>query len=166
MSTFEKKRLLWARVTALSAVGALLILGALALYIARTVSEFRAYEKQVDVIVDRLDDVSAQLSALNLTEIVTTVNGISTELKDVDISGIVTALNGVSAQLEGLNWKELAGNVSSMAVNAQESLTNAQKAMEKAMTAIDKLDIDALNKAIADLQTVVEPLAAFAAKFQ
>lgn len=61
-------------------------------------------------------------------------------------------LVGISSQLTETNWRELVKNIDEMAITAQKSL-------EQTAAAVDELDIESLNEAIADLKTVIEPLA-------
>ncbi len=70
------------------------------------------------------------------------------------MEAVLTDLEVVSQQLADA---DLAGMVQDVDKLAETS----QKGVEQAMEKLDKLDLDTLNKAIADLADVVEPLARF-----
>ena len=123
------------------------------------------YESQIVDIVDRLDRVSAQLDELDMEVAVRTVNEMTDALEAAKIAEIVDSLSDVSGQLRAVDWEKLAGNVNDLAVQAQESLVTAQEALAKASASMDQIDFEALSQAIADLKTVVEPLAKLAGRF-
>lgn len=123
------------------------------------------YETRIDAIVNRLDAVSQELSQVPIEEIAGTLHGISTELDSADIQGIIRAVRSLSDQLEAMDWEELSRQADGILLDTQESLAKAGETMEKAAQALDELDIEALNAAIADLQTVIEPLALLAGRF-
>ena len=68
------------------------------------------------------------------------------------------ALLLVLVVLSTVNWNGLSKDIGDMATQAQESLATASKA-------VDELDIETLNKAIRERQTVVEPLAKLVGRF-
>ena len=59
----------------------------------------------------------------------------------------------------------MADNINGLAVTAQESLGQVEEGLGDAIAALNTLDIEKLNKAIADVQTVIEPLAKLAGRF-
>ena len=68
------------------------------------------------------------------------------QLAELDIRGIVE------------NVETLVGNVDMLAVSAQDSL-------KQTMTKLNTIDFEALNKAIEDLSSVIQPLADFFGMF-
>ena len=68
------------------------------------------------------------------------------------VRGILTNLDGGSGQLAAVDWGQLARQLNDLAQTSQQSLAIAAGQLEK-------LDLDALNQAIRELQAVVSPLA-------
>ena len=162
MSEYEIKRLRLARITTVAVVALLLV--ALMAFASLCIVVGR-YESRVDQIVTDLETVTAQLGQLDVEHLVTTVNGLSQELEDADIQNIVATLDSLSRQLESIPWSEVADNINGLAVTAQESLGQVEESLGGAMAALNTLDIEGLNKAITDLQTVIEPMAKLAERF-
>lgn len=75
------------------------------------------------------------------------------------MQSVLGGLMQTSDQLAQLDLETMVSNVDSLAVYAQQSL---QQTMEK----LNTIDFETLNKAIADLAQVIEPLAKFVAKFK
>ena len=75
------------------------------------------------------------------------------------MDAIADDLGDISTQLVGIDWVDMSENINDMALTAEESL-------QQAMSAVDELDIETLNTAIRELQTVLEPLAAFVNNFR
>ncbi len=122
----------------------------------------RQYCVQISNIVDRMETVSAQLEELDVEKLVKTANSITDAVDAAQIEEIVTALNEISRELSEVDWNSLAGDISEVAKSAQATLSTAQKSLKD----FSELDIEALNKAISDLQDAVEPLAKFAKLFE
>ncbi len=122
----------------------------------------RQYCVQISNIVDRMETVSAQLEELDVEKLVKTANSITDAVDAAQIEEIVTALNEISRELSEVDWNSLAGDLSEVAKSAQATLSTAQKSLKD----FSELDIEALNKAISDLQDAVEPLAKFAKLFE
>ena len=162
MSEYEIKRLRLARITTVAVVALLLV--ALMAFVSVCIVVGR-YESRVDQIVTDLETVTAQLGQLDVEHLVSTVNGLSAELAEADIQNIVSTLDSLSAQLESIPWTEVADNINGLAVTAQESLGQVEEGLGDAIAALNTLDIEKLNKAIADLQTGIEPLAKLAGRF-
>ncbi len=165
MEKTEKELLLWKRVTGGAVLGILAAMLVLTVCAVRVLIQFSSYETRIDAIVNRLDAVSQELSQVPIEEIAGTLHGISTELDSADIQGIIRAVRSLSDQLEAMDWEELSRQADGILLDTQESLAKAGETMEKAAQALDELDIEALNAAIADLQTVIEPLALLAGRF-
>ena len=163
MSEYEIKRLRLARITTVAVVAilvaVLMVAAALGITLVR-------YENRIDRMVTDLERVTAQLGQLDVEHLVTTVNNLSAELEDADIENIVTTLESLSQQLESIPWAEVADNINGLAVTAQDSLGQVGDELADAMAALNSLDIDKLNKAISDLQAVIEPMASLAQRFR
>ena len=80
------------------------------------------------------------------------MDAVAAQLQSSQIEEIIEKLNTVSGSLAEVDFVGLAEDVGTLATAAQTSLAEA-------MEAIDELNIEGLNKAISDLQTIVEPLA-------
>lgn len=143
MSEYEIKRLKLARITTIAVVSILAIVLIAAAVLCITLVR---YESRVDQIVTDLETVTAQLS-------------------QADVGNMVETLESLTAQLESIPWTEVAENINGLAVTAQESLWQVEQNLGDAMDSLNSLDIEKLNKAIGDLQAVIEPLARFAGRF-
>ena len=165
MTERKNDPLFWEKLRTGLLAAILVVLLVFSVSFAVTANRLSRYESQIADIVDRLDRVSAQLDALDMEAAVRTVNEMTDALEAVKIAEIVDSLQDVSAQLRTVDWENLAGNVNDLAVQAQESLIAAQEALGKASASMDQIDFEALNQAIADLKTVVEPLAKLAGRF-
>lgn len=163
MTEYEKKRLKLARITTMAVLAMLVVLLVLAVSLWSMVY---SYETRIDRIVTDLESVTVQLAQLDVEHMVTTLNGLSQELGEADLAGIVATLDSLSRQLESIPWAEVAANINGLAVTAQESLTQVEENLAQAMESLSSLDFETLNKAITDLQAVVEPLAALAERFR
>lgn len=73
-----------------------------------------------------------------------------------EITKLSTELNGV---LEETKLAEILGNANDLIVQSGDSLTAALVNVDEALNKVEQIDIDSLNEAIKDLQSVVEPLA-------
>lgn len=72
----------------------------------------------------------------------------------VQTENVLTNLEAVTDQLAGMD-------LGSMVKNVDELVSTSQTGVEEAMEKLNSLDFDALNKAIRDLSSVVEPLSRF-----
>lgn len=162
MTEYEKKRLKLSRITAIAVILMLAVLLVLAVSLWSLVY---SYESRVDKIVTDLETVTAQLSQLDVEHMVVTLNGLSQQLGEADLTDMAATLNSLSRQLESIPWAEIAANINGLAVTGQESLTQVEENLTKAMESLNSMDFETLNKAIADLQAVVEPLAKLMDRF-
>lgn len=143
MSEYEVKRLRLARITTVAVVAILVVVLVVAAVLCITLLR---YESRVDQIVTDLEAVTAQLS-------------------QVDVGDMAASLENITRQLESIPWTEVADNINGLAVAAQESLWQVETGLSGALNSLNSLDIEKLNKAIADLQAVIEPLAKLAGRF-
>ena len=115
------------------------------------------YEPRIDDIVGRLDNVSAQLEALDVEKLVRTTNALSDSLDPERIEQIISALDEVSRTLNEVDWAALSEDLSEVAESAQERLDDAREALEK----LELVDLESLNESIKSLKDAVEPLKKF-----
>jgi len=115
------------------------------------------YEPRIDDIVGRLDNVSAQLEALDVEKLVRTTNALSDSLDPERIEQIISALDEVSRTLNEVDWAALSEDLSEVAESAQERLDDAREALEK----LELVDLESLNESIKSLKEAVEPLKKF-----
>lgn len=96
------------------------------------------------MFVPKLDTLVTQVSGFvdNAEKVVENLNTISTDLAELDLSTMMENMNGLITDVDDL-------------------ITTTREGLEDTMEKIDKIDFDALNKAIKDLADVIEPLAKF-----
>ena len=73
-----------------------------------------------------------------------------------EITVLTTELNTI---LEESQITELLNNANALIEESGDALTKALEDVDEALKTVNKIDIDTLNSAIADLQKVIEPLA-------
>lgn len=73
-----------------------------------------------------------------------------------EITVLTTELNTI---LEESQITELLNNANALIEESGDSLAKALEDVDEALKTVNKIDIDTLNSAIADLQKVIEPLA-------
>ena len=145
MTEFEKKQLRWTRITAIFTVLIFLTMLIAAVGII-------SFEQEMQHVMDTLSEVSRQLSTVDWAGVADAMDAVSTQLQSSQIEEIIEKLNTVSGSLAQVDFVGLSEDIDTLATAAQTSLTEA-------MEAIDELDIEGLNAAIHDLQTIIEPLA-------
>ena len=128
-----KKQLRLYRFIALLLVLVVLSTGITSAILVRNMQQIQTTVVKIDAIVDDLAITTGELSKVNWNE-------------------MTAELEVITKELSTVNWNGLSKDIGDMATQAQESLATASKA-------VDELDIETLNKAIQELQTVVEPLA-------
>ncbi|MBR4131442.1 MAG: hypothetical protein IKT99_00570 [Oscillospiraceae bacterium] len=134
-----KKQLRLYRLIALLLAIVVLSTGITSAILVRNMQQIQTTVVKIDAIVDDLAITTGELSKVNWNEITTDLEVVTKELSTVE-------------------WTSLSKDISDVAAQAQESLATASKA-------VDELDIETLNKAIQELQTVVEPLAKLVGRF-
>lgn len=154
-----RRQLMWTRIFALCCVAlvAVFIIFILPLVhqTKNVLTSIESYTEIVDEVTDELADitetlgvVSEELKSVDYETVIGNLTTTSDALASIDWSTIASDLTEISSQLSEIDWQKLADDIDETALTAQESLT-----------AINELDLEALNDAIIDLQTVVEPLA-------
>ena len=134
-----KKQLRLYRLIALLLAIVVLSTGITSAILVRNMQQIQTTVVKIDAIVDDLAITTGELSKVNWNEITTDLEVVTKELSTVE-------------------WSALSKDIGDVAAQAQESLATASKA-------VDELDIETLNKAIKELQTVVEPLAKLVGRF-
>ena len=134
-----KKQLRLYRLIALLLAIVVLSTGITSAILVKNMQQIQTTVVKIDAIVDDLAITTGELSKVNWNEITTDLEVVTKELSTVE-------------------WSSLSKDIGDVAAQAQESLATASKA-------VDELDIETLNKAIQELQTVVEPLAKLVGRF-
>lgn len=82
-------------------------------------------------------------------------------IEDMDsaLVAVTSLTNELSTILENTRITELLNNVNTLVEQSGDALTEALGGVNEALNTISQIDIATLNEAIADLQTVIEPLA-------
>lgn len=155
----------WEKVKAGLLLGILIVLILFAVVAGGALRTLRQYDMQVQNIITRLDRLTAQLDQLDTEGLVQTVNAVSEALGDEEVTEMLATLRELSGELNELDLAELGGDLKDLVAQAQESIAGAEETLAKAAETIDGIDIKALNAAISDLQTVIEPLAKFVGRF-
>lgn len=104
-------------------------------------------------LLPRLDALVNQAEA-----VIADVQQVSSQLAQADWEGLTSDLEEVSQQIASANLGGIARDVSQLVQSSQAGL-------EEALAKLNAIDLETLNKAIADLSTVVEPLARFVNRF-
>lgn len=104
-------------------------------------------------LIPRLNALVNQAEA-----VITDVQQVSSQLAQADWDGLTADLEEVSKQIASANLGGIAQDVSQLVQSSQTGL-------EEALGKLNAIDLETLNKAIADLSTVVEPLARFVNRF-
>lgn len=135
----NRQQVRWAKLQCLfSAVAALCCAGAL-LAIVSLIPQVTATAQQAETILNNLEQVTWQLAQAN-------------------IAGVMTDLEEVARNMAEADLGSIAGDVSALVQDSQAGLNDA-------LGKLNSLDFTTLNKAIADLAAVVEPLAKFFNRF-
>lgn len=89
-----------------------------------------------------------------VNRLIVSANGIIAEAQDMmdDANSTVKNLNEITTDLSKIDMEKLFGEVDTLVVTSQEEIENA-------MGKLDTIDFDGLNNAIADLTSVIDPLA-------
>ena len=134
-----KKQLRWLQILTVAVLALLCVVLALSLLLLRTANEAQELGAEIQAVVVRVDELTADLDARELRESIRT-------------------LERAAKAMEDLDWKKLGTRVNSSLEQADRSLRELSEAMEK-------VDFEAMQETIAALQTVIEPLSRFAARF-
>jgi hypothetical protein len=83
----------------------------------------------------------------------------------VAVLRLLPQMQTVLANLESATRQLAAADLAGMAENVDALMVTGQESLEQTMDVIETLDLEALNKAIEDLASIVEPLAKLAKMF-
>lgn len=117
-------------------------------------------EKQTEWIKKQTIIVSVIMLIVALAIVILTVQvGGILEEANTAIAEITLLTQELSTVLEESSITELLNNANALIAESGDALTQALQGVDSALDNINKIDIDTLNQAIADLQRVIEPLA-------
>lgn len=152
MQDLEKKRILLLRLCAifLALIFLLMLVGCFALF--RSYLSVSERLREADSVIRSLQNIAGQLERIDWVAFSDSVSSVTSALDEAQLAEIASQLRTVSASLASIDWEMLA-------TDASESMQLAQESLTEVMGTLDEMDIEALNQAIRDLQTVIEPLA-------
>lgn len=160
MNQAGKRNIPWLPILTGISAGILLLLLILSVGLLRIGRTLGQYEDRLDTIVTRLETATQELEELDIQGLVSTVNGLTRDLDRTEILDTIHSLHGIAEQLSQVEWEELSESVTAAAAQAKESLAGIEQTMAELEAAVDRMDIDALNKAIVDMKDAIAPLAA------
>ncbi|MBR6208550.1 MAG: hypothetical protein IKQ69_06090 [Oscillospiraceae bacterium] len=134
-----KKQLRWLQILTAAVLVLLCLALVLSVSLLRTVRDVRELGAEIQTVVARADELTADLDAQELKE-------------------SIRALERTAQAMEAIDWETLGTGMNS-------SLEQADRSLQALSEAMEKVDFEALQETITALQTVVEPLARFAARF-
>lgn len=155
-----KRKNLWLPILTGLSAGILLLLLILSIGIFRAGHTLKQYEDRLDTIVSRMETATEELEELDLQGLVATVNGLTQDMDRTEIVDTIHSLHEITDQLSQVEWAEMSESITAAAVQAKESLAGIEQTMAEMEAAVDKMDIDALNKAVTDMKDAIAPLAA------
>lgn len=136
---------------ALCCVGVLVVVLSLA-------PRINALVEQAEVVMTDVQQVSQQLAEADLGGMVADLESVAAQLAEADWDNVVSNLEQITDELAKADLAGMAQDISSLVGTAQEGI-------EEAVDKLNAIDLEALNKAIQDLQAVIEPLADFVGLF-
>ena len=126
-------------------------------------------KRELQELLERLDESNRQqakfakwqcvfslLAAVCCVGLVLVVYNLMPQVRELtgQMEVVLENLEVVTDQLAGMDLGQMVENVDALVVSSQDGV-------EQAMSKLNSIDFDALNKAIAHLSDVVEPLARF-----
>lgn len=115
----------------------------------------------------RLQCFFSFLAAVCCLLLLLTVAKIVPDIKELsgEISGIALQAESVLTNLETVTQELAAADLEGLVTDVNGLVSTSQTGVEQALDKLNAMDMDTLNKAIEDLSKVVEPLAKFAGMF-
>lgn len=115
----------------------------------------------------RLQCFFSFLAAVCCLLLLLTVAKIVPDIKELsgEITGIALQAESVLTNLETVTQELAAADLEGLVTDVNGLVSTSQTGVEQALDKLNAMDMDALNKAIEDLSKVVEPLAKFAGMF-
>ena len=116
----------------------------------------------------RIQCIFAILSALFCLLILLGVFQVLPQIQElaVQISSLSAQAETVLTNLEVVTEELAQADIAGMVTNVNSLVSSSQSGVEQALVKIEAIDIDALNKAIADLSAVISPLANLINRFR
>ena len=116
----------------------------------------------------RIQCIFAILSALFCLLILLGVFQVLPQIQElaVQISSLSAQAETVLTNLEVVTEELAQADIAGMATNVDSLVSSSQSGVEQALVKIEAIDIEALNKAIADLSAVISPLANLINRFR
>ena len=116
----------------------------------------------------RIQCIFAILSALFCLLILLGVFQVLPQIQElaVQISSLSAQAETVLTNLEVVTEELAQADIAGMVTNVNSLVSSSQSGVEQALVKIEAIDIDALNKAIADLSAVISPLANLINRFK
>ena len=115
----------------------------------------------------RLQCFFSFLAAVCCLLLLLTVAKIVPDIKELsgEITGIALQAESVLTNLETVTQELAAADLEGLVTDVNGLVSTSQTGVEQALDKLNAMDMDALNKAIEDLSKVVEPLAKVAGMF-
>lgn len=138
----SRRQTRYARLQCVFSFIAALCCGGLLLVVLTLLPQINQVVEQVGTVAVQAENVALQAQGLaeQAEEVMTNLETVTRELAEVDLAAMVE--------------------------NVDNLVTSSQEGVSQALDKINKMDIEALNKAIANLSAVVEPMAKFFNSFR
>jgi len=115
------------------------------------------------LLVPKLQKMTTQTEKLisEAGDVMEDIQAASETISELDLGPVLVEIKGLLQNVDGL-----LANVDTLVADVDTLVTTTQEGLEDTLAEIEKIDFDALNKAIKDLAAVVEPLAKFFSNFR
>lgn len=115
------------------------------------------------LLVPKLQKMTTQTEKLisEASDVMEDIQAASETISELDLGPVLVEIKGLLQNVDGL-----LANVDTLVADVDTLVTTTQEGLEDTLAEIEKIDFDALNKAIKDLAAVVEPLAKFFSNFR
>lgn len=115
------------------------------------------------LLVPKLQKMTTQTEKLisEAGDVMEDIQAASETISELDLGPVLIEIKGLLQNVDGL-----LANVDTLVADVDTLVTTTQEGLEDTLAEIEKIDFDALNKAIKDLAAVVEPLAKFFSNFR
>ena len=129
---------------------------------AETTKQYTEYEKKmlrlsrIRTLLSLLMVAALALVALFLVSAASQLNRILTQAESTFVQ-----LNVIATDINDANLPEMFQEINVLVEQGQTAASSAATGVEEAVNTLDELDIETLNKSIADLHAVIEPLSSF-----
>ena len=115
------------------------------------------------LLVPKLQKMTTQTEKLisEAGDVMEDIQAASETISELDLGPVLVEIKGLLQNVDGL-----LANVDTLVADVDTLVTTTQEGLEDTLAEIEKIDFDALNKAIKDLAAVVEPLAKLFSNFR